>query len=497
MLLQGSALNIEDALTAATQEHVEKSRKEQETPVLNTNETAADYEAIKEAYSLLTAIGNGSKISPHKMQTALTLLAQANHLSQSDTASEELSCLRKIHLRYLQITASHTLPKEDALQLAIVLEAYRLPSDSLRSSILKTFTLSLSIFSNTRSESTWVTKINRHCHRLPYSMIMDSVLGKTAILFKKKRSHKLIGEGGFKKVKEALFLPDNPLQTSKLSVEASTEEIASGFQEIHFMNLFGSKPCHVKNFIMRQYTKAAIGKEKIGMIIERYDGPLNRKAGYTFPESVSIAHQVFTGLSQMHLEGIIHGDIKPDNILEKKGGLNQIQIALTDYGLSHYEYEKGRYVGYGTPSYANPSSIQYSDRNSQVNPRNADIWAAALSILEVSRFKTPHLESLKSSFIHCLLNDAPFKQWSTTIYNYQPVSDSVARQAAHSRRNVCQDFFKQVERQRTRCKDQNELREYEFLSALMKILAHDDSQTLNAEEIQEEFKRILSSIQSQ
>lgn len=74
-------------------------------------------------------------------------------------------------------------------------------------------------------------------------------------------------------------------------------------------------------------------------------------------DALDIAIQVATGLSYAHQRGIVHGDIKPSNIMVL--GDNHVKIA--DFGIARMASSKAvtqKDVIYGTPSFMSPEQIQ-------------------------------------------------------------------------------------------------------------------------------------------
>jgi serine/threonine protein kinase len=97
------------------------------------------------------------------------------------------------------------------------------------------------------------------------------------------------------------------------------------------------------------------------------DGPL--------PESrcVHLVVQLCRTLSLVHADGVVHGDVKPGNVLLGPGD----RVTLTDFGVASPTRTRNRSEARGTPPYLSPEQV----RGRPVTPAT-DVYATGLLLLE-------------------------------------------------------------------------------------------------------------------
>jgi len=105
-------------------------------------------------------------------------------------------------------------------------------------------------------------------------------------------------------------------------------------------------------------------------------GPLSTR------ETINLMTQACGALEAVHKAGIVHRDIKPDNILIAKGGL----VKLSDFGLAKADTQRitGTNVIMGTPAYMSPEQARGQEADNR-----SDIYSIGLVMYEMLTGQTP------------------------------------------------------------------------------------------------------------
>src|SRR6059036_4192782 len=117
--------------------------------------------------------------------------------------------------------------------------------------------------------------------------------------------------------------------------------------------------------------------DSLGARIQR-EGPLPE------PDIVRLAAGVARGLEFAHQQGVIHRDLKPDNILIRSDG----SPVISDFGIarvvSGYVASTGVNMTIGTPQYLSPEQAQ----GRFVDPR-ADFYALGVTLYKAATGELP------------------------------------------------------------------------------------------------------------
>lgn len=118
-------------------------------------------------------------------------------------------------------------------------------------------------------------------------------------------------------------------------------------------------------------------------------------------EALGIALQMAQGLREAHLSGIVHGDIKPTNLMLTPRG----EIRITDFGLAELfepALDSDRETTSGTVAYMSPEQL----RTEEIDHRS-DIWSLGVVLYEMLTGKKPFEGAYAQAIVYGVLNLDP------------------------------------------------------------------------------------------
>lgn len=126
-------------------------------------------------------------------------------------------------------------------------------------------------------------------------------------------------------------------------------------------------------------------------VMEFYKGEtlaarIKKKNGLSVQETLAFAQQILTGLDHLHRKGVIHRDVKPENMLVDEDN----HLRIIDLGVSRIErmnLQQENAAPIGTPSYMAPELIGHQEADER-----ADIYSAGVTIYEMLTGKYPYGE---------------------------------------------------------------------------------------------------------
>jgi serine/threonine protein kinase len=126
------------------------------------------------------------------------------------------------------------------------------------------------------------------------------------------------------------------------------------------------------------------------------EGPLSE------PDMIRLATDVASGLGFAHRQGVIHRDLKPDNILIRSDG----SAVITDFGIaravSGYTASTGVNMTIGTPHYLSPEQAQ----GRPLDPR-VDFYALGVTLFKAATGEVPFASSDWFELARMHVEDSP------------------------------------------------------------------------------------------
>lgn len=133
---------------------------------------------------------------------------------------------------------------------------------------------------------------------------------------------------------------------------------------------------------------------------------LQREKYLSLEDALAITKQVGSALEYAHRQGVIHRDVKPENILVHEG-----EAMLTDFGIAlavtqaggHRLTETGRSPG--TPQYMSPEQAT----GERLLDARSDVYSLAVVLYEMLASEPPHTGANAQVIIAKLLTERPIK----------------------------------------------------------------------------------------
>lgn len=122
-----------------------------------------------------------------------------------------------------------------------------------------------------------------------------------------------------------------------------------------------------------------------------------------FIGSLKTFRSILAGVAYMHSQGVVHNDLKPENVLVGSAGLSPTRVAVCDLGISQGPNPETGVVQSGTTSVVTTGTISYMspERLSGVDAGyRGDVWSLGLILFELlmGRLPTGEGESIASAY---------------------------------------------------------------------------------------------------
>src|SRR4051794_36692710 len=148
--------------------------------------------------------------------------------------------------------------------------------------------------------------------------------------------------------------------------------------------------CRVHDLAPSGYGPILVMEHITGQTLHTHIRRKKAQGGYTSDEFRRIAHDVASGVAAIHAQGLVHGDLKPGNVMVTSapdGGLGK--AIVLDFGFAKERARAsarrpGAPPDGGTPNYMSPERI----RSGGASPED-DTYALGLTLLEMWTCRVP------------------------------------------------------------------------------------------------------------
>jgi serine/threonine-protein kinase len=157
---------------------------------------------------------------------------------------------------------------------------------------------------------------------------------------------------------------------------------------------------------------------RIFMALEYLDGAtlrneIDTKGFVPETEAIEIAREILNGLGHAHSKGVIHRDIKPDNIQILSNG----NIKITDFGIARLTFQPNLTMDgqvFGTPSYMSPEQVV----GKEIDARS-DLFSVGVLLYEMVSGQKPFAGDSVVSITYAIMNNEPTKpqQCSSALWD--------------------------------------------------------------------------------
>lgn len=233
------------------------------------------------------------------------------------------------------------------------------------------------------------------------NLSFNSLVGTT--LDSRYKIEKCLGTGGMSVVFKATDLRDG----SAVAIKMLRDDVADDRESLEiFMN--ESKVVSMLSHPNIVSIRAVSFKtEKKYLVMEYIDGIslrtyMDKRGALDFDEFISFSEQILAALEHAHSRGVVHRDIKPQNILVLKDGF----IKVTDFGIAKVpEKNKGKTISdnaIGTVYYISPEQAAAKSTDSR-----SDLYSFGVMMYEMATGELPFDDERPISVLMMQIHDKP------------------------------------------------------------------------------------------
>lgn len=171
------------------------------------------------------------------------------------------------------------------------------------------------------------------------------------------------------------FLDDDPIFNTRFRREAKA---IAQLRHPNIVQVYDFGAAEGGHYMVMEYVEGV----SLAVVIEETRLGINRLS----PDDISfIIRQIASALDHAHARGVIHRDVKPDNIMITRAG----QAILADFGLallrSRHAEDQSAGTAFGTPEYMAPEQIT----DSRAASASSDLYSLGVILYEILTGQLP------------------------------------------------------------------------------------------------------------
>ncbi len=159
---------------------------------------------------------------------------------------------------------------------------------------------------------------------------------------------------------------------------------------LHARSVSHPNVCRVHDLAQSPYGPILVMEHISGRTLHTHIRRKKAQGGYTSDEFRRLAHDVASGVAAIHAQGLVHGDLKPGNVMVTSAPDGSLGKAMVlDFGFAKERARVGaRRAGSppdgGTPNYMAPERIRSGGASQE-----DDVYALGLTLLEMWTCRVP------------------------------------------------------------------------------------------------------------
>jgi eukaryotic-like serine/threonine-protein kinase len=180
------------------------------------------------------------------------------------------------------------------------------------------------------------------------------------------------------------------------------------------------------------------------MAMEFLDGhtlrnDIDTRGAIPIDDAIRIVNAVLDGLEHAHANGVVHRDIKPDNIQILSSG----QVKITDFGIARLTFQPNLTMAgqvFGTPSYMSPEQVKGGDIDAR-----SDLFSVGILMYEMIAGEKPFQGDNVIAISHAILNQDP-RQPSKMSYPLWRVTETALMKSPGQRYSSAKEMATDLEK---------------------------------------------------